>query len=108
VNDALLNQADYEKFGAVKSMLALFRSHERAAYRGDTVAHSILVDLQEAIYSGVLTDAQLEAVEMYFVYGHTQDDIALSLGIGRQRVHSRINSAVRNIQKILNSGDLYK
>ncbi len=108
VNDALLNEADYEKFGAVKSMLAMFNSHERAAYRGDTVAHSILVDLKEAIYSGVLTGPQLEAIELYFVRGHTQQDVSLMLGISRQSVQGRVNSAVRNIQKVLNSGELYR
>ncbi len=108
VNDALLNEADYEKFGAVKAMLSMFNSHERAAYRGDTVAHSILVDLKEAIYSGVLTKPQLLAVEMYFIEGHTQQDVAVEFGISRQSVQGRVNSAVRNIQKVLNSGELYR
>ena len=108
MNDALLNEADYEKFGAVKSMMAMYRSLERSAYRGDTVAHSIFVDIKEAIYSGVLTPYQLEIVEMYFLSGHTQDDVAMKLGVGKPRVHARINAAVRNVQKVLNSGDLYR
>ena len=107
VNWGLLNRADYENFDRVKEMLVMYNTHERNAYRGDTVAHSILVDLHTAIYSGVLTRKQLEAVEMYCIDNLTMDDIGKSLGIGKPRVFNRLHGAIRNIQKILVSGELF-
>ena len=107
VNWGLLNRADYENFDRVKEMLVMYNTHERNAYRGDTVAHSILVDLHTAIYSGVLTRKQLEAVEMYCIYNMTQEMIGVQLGISRQKVGTRVDRAVKAIQSVLVSGKLF-
>ena len=108
VNYDLLNRADYEDFGRMKEMLALYNSHERNAERGDSVAHSILIDLQTAIYTpGVLTKKQLEAVELYFMHFVTQEEIGAEFSVSRRAIGYRLDAAIKNIQKILLSGKLF-
>lgn len=107
INHALLNEVEYETYNGMKMALTLYNYLDRCSRRGDTVAHSILVDLKTAIYSGYLTERQLEAVELYFIYCMTQDDIARIFGISKQGVSRIISRSVRTIQKTLQSGELY-
>ena len=104
----LLNRADYEDFHQLKQMLILYNTHERNAARGDTVSAAIYVDLKTAIYSGVLTEKQLEAVELFCMHNMTYESIGQYLDIGHPRVIGRVHRAVRSIQKSLLSGNLYR
>ena len=108
LNWDLLNRADYENFSRVKEMLVLYNAHKRNAARGDTVSHSILVDLSTAIYSGVLTRKQLEAIELFCMHNMKQDAIGAKLGVSHRAIGLRINAGVKTIQKLLLSGNLYK
>ena len=107
LNDALLNEANYSDTKALKKMLTLYSRHERDAYRGDSVAHVIWIDLKTAINSGVLTPKQREVVKLRCIGGLQTDKIGEMLGIKRQSVQDRLEGAVKNLQKILLSGDLY-
>ena len=108
VNWDLLNRADYESFSGVKEMLVLYNAHKRNAARGDTVSHSILMDLDAAIYSGVLTKKQLEAVELFCMHNMPQEKIAEYIKVSREAIKFRLEAAVNNIQKILISGRLFQ
>ena len=107
LNWDLLNRADYENFSRVKEMLVLYNAHKRNAARGDTVSHSILVDLSTAIYSGVLTRKQLEVIELYCMHNMKQDAIGAKLGLNKTNISRRIDRAIKAIQNLLNSGKLY-
>lgn len=107
VNWDLLNRADYEDFDKLKEMLVLYNTHKRNAARGDSTAHAILIDLTEAIYSGVLTEKQLEVVELYCMHSMTHEAIGTYLEISKQSVGERIHGAIKCIQKMLISGELF-
>ncbi len=107
VNDALLNMADYERFGAVKKLLAMYTNHQYRAKKGDQVAHSILIDLRAAMYSGALNGKQLETAQLYFIHKESQDEIAAKEGVSQQAVSRRVNKVVRSIQDALLSGNLF-
>lgn len=107
-NEALMNEIDYSQFSGVKKALALYNGLERGSRKGDTVAHSILIDLKAAIHFGRLTEKQLEVVELYFLRCMPQEQIANVLSISKQSVSERLNGAVRKIQKTLLSGRLFR
>ena len=108
VNWDLLNRADYEDFNSVKEMLVLYNTHKRNALKGCSVSHSILIDLNEAIYSGILTKKQLEAVELVCMHNKTYESVAVELKVSHVAIVYRIKVAAKAIQKILLSGNLYK
>ena len=103
----LLNRANYENFHQVKEMLVLYNTHKRNALRGCSVSHSILMDLDAAIYSGVLTKKQLEAVELFCMHNMTMERMAEYLKVSKMAISYRVDAAVKNIQSILLSGKLF-
>lgn len=105
INDALLNAANYEDFHSMKEMVAMYSGLERSIYFGDSVAHSIFVDIKEAL--GVLSPKQKEAVRLCYMDMLPVRDAAASLGISLDSMQSRLNGAVRKMQKVLLSGELY-
>ncbi|NLJ59296.1 MAG: sigma-70 family RNA polymerase sigma factor [Tissierellia bacterium] len=102
-----MNEIDYEKFSGVKKALAMYNGLERGSYKGDTAAHSILIDIKRAVICGGLTEKQMEVVWLYFLRCMPQEQIARKLSISRQSVNERLNGAIRKIQKTLLSGELY-
>ena len=74
---------------------------EHHAYKGDSVAHSILIDLQEAINTdGVLTFRQRKFLQLW-LEGYRQIDIAAMHSVTQKNVSVRINKAVKNISLYL-------
>ena len=101
LNHALLNQANYEDLGTMKSLLRRYNEHSRGAMRGDSVAHSILIDLKDAICYANLTEKQLETVELHCLHCMTEDAISVKLSVGRSTIQKRFESATKKIQDFL-------
>ena len=81
----------------IKSLLRKMVNLEHHAYKGDSVAHSILIDLQSAIIAdGVLTFKQRKYLQLW-LEGYRQIDIAAMHRISQKNVSVKINRAAKNI-----------
>jgi len=74
------------------------------ARKGDTVAHSIFIDLNNALYfEGVLTFKQRKFLQLW-LEGYRQIDIAADHRLAQYQVSRVINSGIRNICLFLGKG----
>ena len=95
------------KYGSPKSVKNMLRNLDglmHLARKGDTVAHSIFIDLNNAFYfEGVLTFRQRKFLQLW-LEGYRQIDIAANHRISQQAVEKTINRGVRNITIYLKQG----
>lgn len=126
INDRLLG-IDYSDPEELKMIISNWGMMEKLSEGGDTVASSILVDLQRAIgvsisefgenkkvgfdasrsEKGVLTEAQFISLVYVLGLGYRQDEIAFVLGCKKQTVNIHIHRALVRICKFL-EGDKVK
>jgi DNA-directed RNA polymerase specialized sigma24 family protein len=99
MNWALLNRADYENTGIIKSLLRHLDDLLNCAGRGDTVAHSIHLDLMDAI-DKVSTLKQGSYLRLW-LEGYSQNEIAEKFQVSQQAVGSKISRLTKNISNIL-------
>ena len=88
------------KYGSPKSVKNMLRNLDglmHLARKGDAVAHSIFIDLNNALYfEGVLSFKQRKYL-MLWLEGYRQIDIAAQHRIAERNVRSTINRGIRNI-----------
>jgi len=96
-NWELMNYARYDSPHIVKGLLRRKGSLTHYARKGDSVAHSILIDLNDAMDAeGVLTFKQRKYLKLW-LDGHRQIDIAAMHRTSQDNVAHIINRATRNI-----------
>ncbi len=101
MNWELLNRTDYSKPRIIKNALRNMTQLERAAEKGDQVAASIVIDLQNAMNDdGVLTFRQKKFLQLW-LDGHRQIDIATMHRVSQQAVDLKIRRGVKNISEYL-------
>ena len=94
-------RATYSSPGTVKKLLRSLDELMKQAGKGDQVAHSIYLDLDNALYyEGVLSFKQRKYLKLW-LDGYRQIDIAAMHRVSQQAVQGSINSATRNISLFL-------
>ena len=100
-NWELMNYARYDSPHIVKGLLRRKGSLTHYARKGDSVAHSILIDLDEAMKAeGVLTFKQRKYLKLW-LDGHRQIDIAAMHRVSQETVTQTIMRGIRNISVFL-------
>jgi len=100
-NWELMNYARYDSPHIVKGLLRRKGSLTHYARKGDSVAHSILIDLDEAMKAeGVLTFKQKKYLKLW-LDGYRQIDIAAMHRRSQNTVSEVINKGVKNISAYL-------
>ena len=85
----------------IKALLRKMVNLEHHAHKGDSVAHSILIDLQSAIIAdGVLTFKQRKYLQLW-LEGYRQIDIATMHRRSQDTVSRVITKGVENISGYL-------
>lgn len=119
VNDRLL-YLDYSKPEIVKQLISNWSTLDSLTYRGDTVAISIVADMERALGVSlseiiaykktglswdkdktILTEPQFISIVYCLGMGYTRREIAFVLGCNRQAVDIHINKGVKRICKYL-------
>jgi DNA-directed RNA polymerase specialized sigma24 family protein len=99
LNWALLNRADYENTGIIKSLLMHLNDLLNCATRGDTVAHSVYIDLMGAL-ENVATLKQGSYLQLW-LDGYSQEEIAEKYQISQPTVNIRITQIAKKISNYL-------
>ena len=100
-NWELMNYARYDSPHIVKGLLRRKGSLTHYARKGDSVAHSILIDLDEAMEAeGVLTFKQRKYLKLW-LDGHRQIDIAAMHRRSQDTISRVIDRGIRNISIFL-------
>jgi DNA-directed RNA polymerase specialized sigma24 family protein len=99
INWELLNRADYENPGVIKTLLRHLDDLINCATRGDSVAHSIYIDLVDAV-ENVSTPKPGFYLQQW-LDGYSQDEIAVKHQVSRQAVNIAIHRITKNISNYL-------
>ena len=99
-----LQRADYTKPKSVKKLLwNMDKLARMAIWHGNSVAHSIWLDLREALVTpGVLTEKQERYLRMW-LDGYTQMEIGAKHRIARHGVSQTIDKGIKNMSRFLNT-----
>lgn len=107
-NDELMALADYSD---VKSLRLLYRRLDNLkslAEFGDSVAASIVVDLETALFHPeVLTEKQRKCIIGHIVNHHTYRELEYDLEMNKSTIHYHVNIGLKKLQSSLESGLLY-
>ena len=96
-----MNQARYRTPGGIKKLLRQMNQLEHYARKGDTVAHAILMDLNNAIEGdGVLTFKQRKYLKLW-LDGFRQIDIAAMHRRSQNTISMVIDKGAKNISVYL-------
>ena len=94
-------RATYSSPGTVKKLLRSLDELIKQAGKGDQVAHSIYLDLDNALYyEGVLSFKQRKYLKLW-LDGYRQIDIAAMHRVSQEAVTQTINRGVGNISLFL-------
>lgn len=104
-NTTLMNIANYEDTAQLKNLLKNYESLGNLRFRGDTVAHSIWLDLTEAIESNAMTITQKRCVIGYFIEKMTFQELAELYDRDKSTIRHNVNGGVKRIQKMLLGGN---
>ena len=104
VNEKILNSSISTE-SAVKILLQAYYKLEKLAYKGNTSAHAVVLDLRQALER--VPSKQREALIIVYVNGIDYRDAALDLMIKPGSVGDRLANGIRSLAKILNSDDLW-
>ena len=96
-NWELLRWADYSNPKRIKALLMRMNNLLLLAEKGDTVAHSIYIDLKNALYTkGVLSDKQRKYLLLWMA-GWEQGQIAWASDVWTRSVERTLGVAIKNI-----------
>ena len=100
-NWELLRWADYSRSGRIKALLLRMDNLLSLAERGDAVAHSIYIDMKNALYTeGVLSVKQRKYLLLWMA-GYEQNQIGWMFNVAHNTVSIGISLGVRNISNFL-------
>ena len=99
-NWTLLNFTNYERTSCIKQLIKNMDNLYKLAEKGDTVAHSIYIDLDSAINGGIFTKKQAIYLCLW-AKGYTQKDIGLMYRIKQETVSEVIANSVMRIKEYL-------
>jgi len=99
INYALLNKANYDNPGVIKSLLMHLNDLLNCAGRGDGVAHAIFLDLMGAVEHEA-TQKQGSYLRLW-LEGYSQEEIAEKYQVSQQAVASKIHRLTKNISSYL-------
>jgi DNA-directed RNA polymerase specialized sigma24 family protein len=94
-----MNRCDYSSSGVIKSLLMHMDDLLNCAERGDTVAHSIAIDLMDAVEHEA-TQKQGSCMQLW-LGGYSQEEIAEKFQVTQQAVADRIHIIAKNISNFL-------
>lgn len=107
-NIQLMAMADYSNVKKLMNLYRKYNSFKALAETGDTVAACIYIDLKTALHHpGVLTDRQRECIIGHLINHSTFRELEYDLEIDKAGIHYHINIALKRLQTILESGELY-
>jgi DNA-directed RNA polymerase specialized sigma24 family protein len=94
-----MNKIDYENIRSIRALCRQYFNLKELARKGDTVAHSILLDIQAGINS--LTQRQREAIMLSLIFSFTQSETAEVMGVSQQRITFLTMSGLEGIKTFL-------
>lgn len=90
--------------GVMEVLDNIHKLRELRLRSGDFHLCDLLLDLQEAIDNGKLTERQRECIELLYEHELTQEEAANVLGIDHSNVSRRKDNAVDKIVAYINKG----
>lgn len=99
--DALDNLADYSSMPHLKHILGNIHRLKKLSESGNQTAMCIVMDLEKALSSNILTEKQKKVVLMKFIGKETNDYIAEQMNISETAVRKHIQGAMKRIQRFL-------
>lgn len=102
INSNLLNQANYRKESSIKYLFKQYHWLRELSYSGDSVAMSILMDLDACLEHEYLTDKQRKALYYYYIQQYTFHEVAEKLELKfHSSAQNRVNSGVSRVKDLL-------
>ena len=99
--DALDNLADYSNMVNLKFIFGNILSLRKLAESGNQTALCIVMDLESALNSNVLTQKQRQVVIMKFIGKETNDYIAQQMNVSETAIRKHIQGAMKRVQRFL-------
>jgi DNA-binding CsgD family transcriptional regulator len=101
MNWEMLNDAEYQYYPTVKRFLRKMQQLKHCARKGDSVAHSIYLDLRYAVYAkDVLSFKQRRYIQLW-IDGYKVMDIAQKYRVSPATVTQTIKRGSKNISTYL-------
>lgn len=107
-NTQLMTLADYSDTEKLKSLFRNYFNLLGLAECGDTVAASILIDLNVSIQSDTLTQLQRVCIIGHLMHKSTLRELSTDLNKSESTIRQAISGGIKKIQKALNDGSLYE
>lgn len=89
----------------VSFMVSLLQNREKVSesrfYKADLNASDFLIDLDNILKKAKLTDKQKFVLEYCYIYGYTQYEVALIMGVTQQMIEKHTRAIKKKIRKIL-------
>jgi len=107
-NHELLNLADYTKKDVIRYLLNNYTRLRSMVDRGDSVAHSIIMDLNCCLEHEYLQDTQREALIDFYIKQYRLTELAEDYKLTPEGVKYRIQGGINRIYELLNNKCEYK
>lgn len=106
VNYELLHRTDYKNYNTVRGLVKNMTGFLKLAERGDTVAHSILIDVKGALYGkrSPLNNNQRRALHFNLVYDIPQYEVAEMMQTSQRMISYYVKSGLDAVRKYLMLG----
>ena len=99
----------YRKKTVIRLLKSYYNLQSLAMWKSNYVALCIWIDLNTALYHPkVLTDRQRQCIIGVYLNGYREWEIGNMIGIAQETVHDALMRGVKNIQKALLTGKLYR
>jgi hypothetical protein len=99
----------YRKKTVIRLLKSYYNLQSLAMWKHNYVALCIWIDLNTALYHPkVLTDRQRQCIIGVYLNGYREWEVGGELDVTREAVHVHLKRGVKNIQKALLAGKLYR